>query len=193
MADKSQPTIKKRYCKRFVPSAPSAGLSEFLKDRYRNLTRPEGPFCHCGLLAHEHANEAIANASSEVLGKEKCCTQEAPRFKAKKCCRTHEESGANISEVKTHACEEGDGAASHELCWSVEKDTTVVPTDVHYRCPLGHESSQEQKDGQNTSPDFDKGHDQSSCSHIKEATKVLFLMNLFIDTHLQSCHILPKL
>ena len=127
--------IMKRYCKRYVPCAMSPSLAEFIKDRYRNVARPEGPFCHCGLHREEHKEEAIANAPPDVHDREKRIAEESPnridrrnRLKRGAVASSFDRRGTPHTQTHTQ---------THEGEWRVESDTATAPTDVHYTCCVG--------------------------------------------------------
>ena len=99
--------ITKRYCNRYVPcSLSEATVTEFIKDRYRNVARPNGPFCCCGLQRDEHFEEALKNAPPNVKDREKIIEEGRRRFRRPKKFGTRE--------------------------WDQRVDTVVAPTDVPF-------------------------------------------------------------
>lgn len=119
--------IRKRYCKRYVPTPPNASILEFLKDRYRNIPRPEGPFCHCGLLKSEHLEEAIATDSPDVNSRRQSSREEKQGQRSKKHSVKSNVDFFTLAKYYEDASK-----------WQEEVDTDVRPTDVRYDSRKSH-------------------------------------------------------
>ena len=153
--------INMRRCKRYLPTPATASVSEFIKDRYRNVARPDGPFCYCGLMRGEHGDKALRNAGDvdareqrvrELFAREGFGSQRFRSLAAKlkkdylqtdlmSTAATFSGTQGSIKGIGglgligglggSGGLEVG-GAGPDTPEWTIENDTEVVNTDVPY-------------------------------------------------------------